>query len=150
MYSHLNPKQFDDIIQRALDIIQDHKSTMLSLKASLDTGVEGFPHVNVREVSFTSGWHDLPTETFRGVGKIKMLERTPEILVLYYAIKADSYFIKHSVDVPFSLHVCYGNLTCTISGGDMKKGATGEAKPDQLHQLCFPVDTGMVVSFDLR
>lgn len=149
MFELLTSEKLQDIIQRSLEVIEEHKTTMLTLKMALDTGVEGFPSLSIGEVDFPEGWNELPNETFRGSGQYFALEHTESHLILYYKISSGSYFLTHSVNVPFILQVAYGRLTCTINNKDMQKGSTTEAKADLLHQLCFPVDTGMVITFDL-
>jgi len=142
-------RKMSELFQQALVIIQGLKKTMLSLHMSLDTDDAGFPHVNVKSVEFPEGWFPLPVETFKGIGNCIVLDKNNEQLVLYYQIKGGSYFVQHSTAEAFSLHVSYGAMTCSVSGLNFKKGTIGQAKPNQLHQFCFPEDTGMTVTFDL-
>ncbi len=156
MFENLDPKKVDDIIQRALDVIQNHKSAMLNLRTHLDlknsivVDDQGTPHLRIRGIEFTEGWQNFPIETFRGTGRFHVLEQTDTDLVVYYQISGGSHFVLHSVDVPFTTHICYGTLNCTVSGGTLQKGATGEAEANRLHQLCFPENTGMIITFNLR
>lgn len=149
MFSNLEPEQIEEIIRKALGIIHDQKAMMVKMKLHTEPDINGIPHVIIRDLGFVEDWLTLPDETFRGDGMFRMLEHDCGKIVIYYKIKCGGYFIKHSVDVPFGLHVVYGEVTCTVSGGNLKKGATGQAEANQLHQLCFPADTGMIITFDL-
>lgn len=144
-----DPKNWDDVLSRALDIIQEHKKRMLSLQNALDIDLDGTPHVIFRELMIPWGWQSLPSETFKGEGTFNMLDRNNNKAVLYYEIKGGSSMVKHSVDVDFTLHVCYGHVICGISKDEKKTGEVGFANANTLHQLNFPVDTGMIITFDL-
>lgn len=147
MFDNLLSLRMAEVVQRALDIVQGQKTTMMTLKMALDD--EGFPQAAVSTLVFPEGWFPLPVETFRGEGSAILVSRTDKTIVVYYMIKAGSYFIKHSAREQFSIHICYGSMSCTVGKIGLEKGATGQAKPNQLHQMCFPQDTGMTVTFDL-